>query len=175
MVRKDRRRPLLLVLLSFCGVVSMLGVARYDSHLALSRDDLAVWESLPVRQGDVVLTNGYTEGFVPDVTKGVGLLDGRAPYTFDSLLTRANGLLSGANAFFTDPAAHWDYLASNHVRWVVVGDPSTYALSTGNTWDVPDPLDALDQCDGLRKVTTSRRLTVYRGVDAGPGGCSAGG
>jgi hypothetical protein len=172
-IRKDRRRPLLLVLLSLCGVVSMLGVARYDQHLALSRDDLALWESLPVRSGDVVLTNGYTEGFVPDVTKGVGLLDGRAPYTFDSLLSRANGLLSGANAFFTDPAAHWDYLARNDVRWVVVGDPSTYALSTGNTWYVPDPLDALDQCGGLRKVATNQRLTVYRVVHTGPGGCAA--
>ena len=174
-VRKDLRRPLLLVLLSLCGVLSMLSVARYDSHLALARDDLAVWESLPVRQGDVVLANGYTEGFVPDVTKGVGLLDGRAPYTFDSLLTRANGLLGGANAFFVDPAAHWDYLARNNVRWVVVGDPSTYALSTGNTWYVPDPLDALDECDGLRKVATNQRLSVYRVVDPGPGGCSTGG
>ena len=170
-VRRDRRRPLLLALLSVCAVVSMLGVARYDDRLALSRDDLAVWESLPIGQGDVVLTNGYTEGFVPDVTEGVGLLDGRAPYTFETLLTRANGLLGGANAFFADPAAHWGYLARNDVRWVVVGDPSTYALSTGNTWDVPHALDALDRCSGLRKVATNGRLTAYRVVDPGAAGC----
>jgi len=170
-VRRQRRRPLLLVLLSLCGIMSILGVARYDSRLALSRDDLAVWESLPIRTGDVVLTNGYTEGFVPDVTAGVGLLDGRAPYTFDGLLRRANGLLRGAHTFFADPAAHWDYLSSNDVRWVVVGAPQTYALSTSNTWSVPDPVDALDRCSGLRKVATTERLTVYRVVDPSRSGC----
>jgi hypothetical protein len=161
--------------LTAAGIVSMIGVADYDSRLVPSRDDIALWRSLPVQPGDVVLGNGYTEGFVPDVTAGVGLLDGRAPYTFGALLKRANHLLRGADAFYADPAAHWDYLARNDVRWVVVSDPHTYALSTGNTWYVPDPLDALDRCDGLQKVATNQRLTVYRVVDSGPGGCAAGG
>lgn len=170
-----RRVPVILAVVSALSIVSMVGVARYDARLAPSRDDVAMWRSLPVQHGDVVLGNGYTEGFVPDVTDGVGLLDGRAPYTFGDLLHRANGLLRGADAFFADPAAHWSYLADHEVRWVVVGDPSTYALSTGNTWWVPDPLDVLDSCSGLQKVATNQRLTVYRVVDSGPGGCAAGG
>jgi hypothetical protein len=166
-----RRVPAMIAVLTAAAIVSMIGVADYDARLAPSRDDVALWRSLPVQPGDVVLGNGYTEGFIPDVTAGEGLLDGRAPYTFGALLTRANHLLRGADAFFADPAAHWDYLASNDVRWVVVADPHTYALSTGNTWYVPDPLDVLDGCAGVRKVAANENLTVYRVVDAEHAGC----
>ena len=170
-----RRLPVLIAVVSVVSIVSMVGVARADAPFAPSRDDVAFWRSLPVQKGDVVLANGYTEGFIPDVTPGVGLLDGRAPYTFGTLLHRANGLFRGAYAFFADPSGHWDYLARNDVRWVVVGDPSTFSLATGTTWPVPDPLDALDACRGLRKVASTQRILVYRVVDSGPGGCSAGG
>jgi hypothetical protein len=166
-----RRLPVMIAVLTAAGLVSMIGVADYDRRLAPSQDDVALWRSLPVQRGDVVLGNGYTEGFISDVTDGDGLLDCRAPYTFGDLLRRANGLLRGADAFFADPAAHWDYLARNDVRWVVVGDPHTYALSTGNTWYVPAPLDALDGCAGVQKVAANENLTVYRVVDAAHAGC----
>ncbi len=166
-----RRVPTIIAVLTAAGLVSMTGVAVYEAPLAPSRDDVALWRSLPVQPGDVVLANGYTEGFIPDVTSGDGLLDGRAPYTFASLLERATVLFRGADAFFADPATHWDYLSRNDVRWVVVGQPHTYALSTGATWRVPDPLAALARCAGLRQVATNQRLIVYRVVDSGPSGC----
>jgi hypothetical protein len=119
-----------------------------------------------------VLTNGYEEGFIPDVTPAIGLLDGRAPYTFGDLLHHANGLLRGAQEFYEDPQTNWGYLAQHHVTWVVVGDPDTYALSTGNTWYVPKTLTSLDRCKGLHKVLGGSSLVAYRVVHPGPGGCS---
>jgi hypothetical protein len=161
----------LLSVLSVCGVVSMVRVARYDDGWAPSRAELATWRSLPLTSHDVVLANGYTEGFIPDVTGAQGLLDGRAPYTFDAQLRRANSLLRGAHAFFTDPEQNWSFLSQNHVTWVVVGDPSAYSLATGNVWDTPASLRGLDSCPGLRQVEHSATLTVYRVVDPSAFGC----
>jgi cytochrome bd-type quinol oxidase subunit 2 len=167
-----RPLPILLALLTITSLISMTGFARYNNGGSIGRHELALWESLPLRSGDVVLANGYTEGFIPDVTPATGLLDGRAPYTFGDLLRRANQLLRGAEAFFEDPAAHGDYLAEHHVTWVVVGNPDTYALSTGNTWDVPRRLDVLERCAGLKRVLDDPSLTVFRVVDPGPQVCS---
>ncbi|HEX3931113.1 MAG TPA: hypothetical protein VHW64_10425 [Nocardioides sp.] len=165
------RAVVLLLALTACGVVSMVRVARYDNGQAPSQEDLAVWRSLPLTGHDVVLANGYTEGFIPDVTPAQGLLDGRAPYTFDTQLHDANALLRGGQAFFTDPSAHWGYLAQNHVTWVVVGDPHAYSLATGNVWDAPTALDALRACPGLHQVRRTSALAVYQVVDSGAGGC----
>jgi hypothetical protein len=171
-VPERRRRPIMLAVLVACALVTSVGVARYNNPQALSRQDLAVWHSLPLRPDDVVLTNGYTEGFIPDVTRAEGLLDGRAPYTFSDLLHRANSLFKGAHDFFTDPPAHWGYLRANDVSWVIVGEPHTFALSTGNAWSVPGTLHALARCRGLQRVVDGDpRLTVYRVVDPSPGGC----
>jgi hypothetical protein len=165
------RRLVLLAALSVCGVVSLVRVAEYDDGQAPTREQLAVWRSLPVGSTDVVLANGYTEGFIPDLTGAQGLLDGRAPYTFDSQLHRANGLFRGAQAFFTDPAQHWSFLAENHVSWVVVGDPSAYSLGTGNVWSAPSDPQTLARCSGLEQVAGDDALTVFRVVDPSPQGC----
>lgn len=166
-----RPLPVLLVLLTLGGIVTMTGSALYNDPEAIGHHELAVWESLPLHSSDVVLANGYTEGFIPDVTPAEGLLDGRAPYTFESQLDRANALLRGAHAFFTHPAKHWDYLAAHHVTWVVVGQPGTYSLSTGNVWYAPRKLDGLESCHGLTKYYTSSALAIFRVTDAGPAGC----
>jgi hypothetical protein len=161
-----------LAVLSGCALHSMTDVSDYDDGQAPSRADLALWRSLPVTGDDVVLANGYTEGFIPDVTDAQGLLDGRAPYTFGAQLDRANRLLRGAQAFFTDPRQHWDFLATNRVTWVVVGDSSSNSLSTGNVWTTPRRLGTLSSCPGLRRVAADAHLTVFRVVDTGPQGCA---
>jgi hypothetical protein len=167
------RRPLvvLLAVLSVSALVSTTGAARYYDGGSLSRHELAVWQSLPLTSDDVVLANGYTEGFIPSATPAQGLLDGRAPYTFDRLLHRADRLFRDGQDFFTDPARHWDYLARNGVTWVVVANPRTYALSTGSTWYVPRDPEALARCRGLQRVVDDPSLTVYRVVDPSPSGC----
>ena len=164
-------RIVMLAALSVCGMVSLVRVSNYDDGQAPTREELAMWESLPLTSDDVVLANGYTEGFIPDLTGAQGLLDGRAPYTFDAQLRRANRLLRGSQAFFTDPARHWDLLAQNNVSWVVVGHPHSYALGTGNIWDTPHTLQALESCRGLERVAEDTTLTVFRVVDSGPQGC----
>jgi hypothetical protein len=166
-------RLALIAVLSVCGVVSMVRVSNYDDGQAPSREELAVWRSLPLTSDDVVLANGYTEGFIPDVTRAQGLLDGRAPYTFDSQLHRADDLLRGAQAFYADPAAHWDFLAQNDVSWVVVGEPGSYSLATGNIWTTPPSLEALEACAGLERVAASPSLTAFRVVDPSAQGCAS--
>lgn len=165
------RLSVLLGLLCACGIVSMIPVSSYDNGLAPTRAQLAVWRSLPLTSHDVVLANGYTEGFIPDISPAQGLLDGRAPYTFDSQLHAANALLRGSAQFFHDPSKNWDFLARNHVTWVVVGEGGAYSLATANVWDTPTSLQALDACPGLRQVHNEDSMAVYRVVDSGPGGC----
>jgi hypothetical protein len=157
---------------SVLGMVSLVRLAEYDIGLAPGRDELAVWQSLPLTSDDVVLANGYTEGFIPDVTGAQGLLDGRAPYTFASLLDRANNLLRGAQTFFADPATHWDYITQNHVTWIVVADDDSNALGTANIWPTPPNVDELDSCAGLERVAGISTLTVFRVVEPTTG-CSS--
>jgi len=166
-----RRRRVMVAALTVLGIVSLVDVTDFVDGQAPSREDLATWRSLPMTSKDIVLANAYTEGFIPDLTGAQGLLDGRAPYTFDTLLHRANGLFRGAQAFYDDPAAHWDFLRQNDVSWVVVGKPDTYSLGTGNVWPTPRSLDALESCSGLQRVAGDGSLTVFRVVDPGPGGC----
>jgi hypothetical protein len=154
-----------------CGVGTLVSVSEYDKPQAPTRAELALWRSLPLTSSDIVLANGYTEGFIPAVTGAEGLLDGRAPYTFGDLLTRANRLLRGGAGFFDDPAANWDFLADNNVTWVVVGDADARSLGTGNVWDTPPNLDALNSCRGLQLVDETSTLTAYRVTDPGPDGC----
>lgn len=167
------RHALLLAALVISGVISLVRFSDYYDGQAPTREQLATWRSLPISSSDVVLGNAYTEGYIPDLTGGQGLLDGRAPYTFGDQLDRANRLFREAQAFYDDPSRHWDFLAQNDVSWVVVGVPSSYSLGTGNMWDTPANLQALEDCAGLRRVAGSDGLTVFRVLDSGPQGCSS--
>jgi hypothetical protein len=166
------RHVVLLVVVSGCGMASLVRDAEYYDGQAPSREQLAVWHSIPATSSEVVLANGYTEGFIPDNTGAEGLLDGRAPYTFDTELLHANELLRGAQRFFDDPARHWSFLAENDVSWVVVGEPGSYSLGTGNVWNSPRHLRALDGCRGLVRFAAVDGLTVFRVADAGAQGCA---
>jgi Family of unknown function (DUF6541) len=173
-VRVRRRKLVLSMLGALCvlGLITLSLNRSYNAHQRPTRDELATWESLPLTSGDVVLANGYTEGFIPIVTGAEGLLDGRAPYTFATVLKRANSLLRGGASFFDDPAANWDFLADNNVTWVVVGDDDSHSLATANVWETPANLDALDGCTGLEQVVRTDTLTAYRVTDPGPDGCA---
>jgi hypothetical protein len=170
LLRDERSRLLTsLAVLSILSVATMFVIRGYNAPQAPSRDELATWRSLPLTSSDVVLSNAYTEGFIPDVTGAQGLLDGRAPYTFGSLLQRANELFRGAQAFFGDPSAHWDYIADNDVTWIVVGDPDSESLGTRNVWETPASLTALDSCTGLKRVIETPTLTAYQVTDPNAG------
>lgn len=91
---------------------------RVASRIGLA--EVQALESLDLPPGSVVLTDGYSEGVVHATTGAVGLLEGRAPYTFPDLLERANGLLRGAEEFYRRPREQRDFLQENDVDYVLV-------------------------------------------------------
>jgi hypothetical protein len=161
-----------LVLLTALGLKTMTRFGDYFDGQRPTRAQLAVWQAIPATSSDVILSNAYTEGFIPDTTGAAGLLDGRAPYTFADQLARANRLFREAADFYDDPASHWSFLAANHVTWVVVGDRGTHSLGTGNMWSTPADPGVLRACSGLRQTASTEGLTVFKVVDPSAGGCS---
>ena len=100
--------------------------ARVETTLQHQRpqpSDVSALQGLGLSSGSVVLTNAYTEGYVPQVMGATGLLDGRAPYTYPSVLTRANRLLREAKTFYQRPCHNVDFLEENNVSYVVVTPP----------------------------------------------------
>jgi hypothetical protein len=116
--------------------------------------------SLDVPPRAVVLTNAYTEGYVKQVTGAHGLIDGRAPYTFPSVLRRANSLIRQAKQFYLSPRRHAGFLDREHVSYVVVSGHS-YSLGTGNLYVKPTEMRGLNACPRLKPVLLMPGLRVY--------------
>jgi hypothetical protein len=106
----------------------------------------------------IALANAYTEGYLPVVFGVPGLLDGRAPYTEASLLTRANTLRADARAFFADPLGHPFDFAAYDVRYVIVGK-GVWALGTSRWF--PADEDTLAGLPALRLLARGPRYDVY--------------
>ena len=81
---------------------------------------MSALQRLGLSSDSVVLTNAYTEGYVAQVMGATGLLDGRAPYTYPTVLTRANRLLREAKTFYRAPVTTSTSWTENHVSYVVV-------------------------------------------------------
>lgn len=118
--------------------------------------------SLDLSRDAVVLSNGYTEGYLSLVTGGQGLLEGRAPYTFPQVLSRANRLLRGAAAFYRAPASHRSFLERHRVDFVVVARPGTYATGTPNLFDARVPRRKFNRCPWLTAVLLAPDVAVYQ-------------
>jgi len=73
----------------------------------------------------LVVTNAFSEGFVPSALGRPGITDGRGPYLEgERLLRRATRILDDAHRFFADPVAGWPALRDRGVTHVLVGtDP----------------------------------------------------
>ena len=149
-------------------------VGRYDVRLAPSRDERSDVAVASGETSDVVLGERVHRGVHPDVTAAQGLLDGRAPYTFGGLIDRATRLLRGAQAFFGDPAANWDFLADEQRLVGRRRRPATRGARHGNIWQTPTRSAGLEGCTGLERVVQQSAVTVFRVVDSGLGGCGPG-
>jgi hypothetical protein len=151
--------------LVFVGVIAVRGQGRLDAiaEQRPSAAELGALRDVPIRDGAVVLTNGYSEGLVPVVTGARGVLDGRAPYTDSPLLARANTLLGRSTRFFRDPLAGDASLPCAGVEYLLV------AQDSGRTLGMPSafPTDSvgLDQRRDLRLVGSSPGVRIYRVVD----------
>jgi hypothetical protein len=152
-----------LVVLS-CGT-GVFYSARAEQAVRYQRplpSDVSALRGLELPADSVVLTNAYTEGYVAQVMGATGLLDGRAPYTYPTVLTRASGLLREAKTFYRRPCRDLGFLHENHVSYVVVTHRKSFALGTNNVFARAVGPQRLDACPELTAVLRSPRLLVYR-------------
>lgn len=111
--------------------------------------------------GDVVLTNVYSEGAVPVMTGGRGVVDGRAPYADAELLTRANDLLANTRTFMqgAGAAARLPCLGISHV---LVATDGRFAL--GSPFLFPTDYEGLRRRPDLQLVGSGPGFELYRVV-----------
>jgi hypothetical protein len=138
--------PLVLVA---CGVLEVCGrlIARLDRRavyvlqtVVLVAAVAAVWNVRPMRstatattagqlfatvRADVpcnarILTDARTAGAFAALTGRQSIVEGMAPYLNPAVLHRVLPVLFGARTFFTAPAAHADFLRSEHVDYVLL-------------------------------------------------------
>ena len=153
---------LAVAVLCSAGLVSSSRLGAVVAHQRPAPSAREALASLMLPPDAVVLANGYTEGYIEQVMKAEGLLEGRAPYTFPGVLKRANSLLRGAAAFYESPARNVGFLDKNNVTHVVAARRHAYSVGTGNIFEVPVRRSRLDACPGLVRVLSQPGLTVYR-------------
>jgi hypothetical protein len=151
------------------GLVLVLCVSGFAANTALERTlryqrpsaaAVSSLSSFQFKPGSVILTNAYTEGYIDQLTDARGLLEGRAPFTFPSLLSRANGLLTEAAAFFHEPCRRLEFLRRHHVSYVAVTPVSSYSLGTASIFvDASRP--KLAGCPALKQVHSASGLVIY--------------
>jgi hypothetical protein len=125
-----------------------------------SQGDVAALSSAHLGRNSLVLANGYSEGYIPLVLHADGLLDGRAPYTFPHLLSRANSLLRNSAAFFADPPGHSNFLVSNHVDYVLFVRKHTWALGSSGVFG--GSRLSLERLPNLHPVMVRKDFVLYR-------------
>jgi hypothetical protein len=125
--------------------------------------------SLDIPPDAVILSNAYTEGYLAQVTGAQGLLEGRAPYTFPDVLTRANALLREAKAFYAAPRRNLDFLERNRVSYVLVSERRSFSVGTDNVFAPRARTGRLDASPALTRVLSTPGLVVYRVGDLRPG------
>lgn len=152
----------MLVPLLIVSVVSNAHVVSAVQPQAPGPESKRTLLSVKVPPGAVFLTNGYMEGYIQRFFHGTGLLEGRAPYTFPSVLTEANKLLAGAAAFYSHPRQHVEFLRQNHVDYVLLSRKGSYSLGTNNVFGPPDSRERLDRTPELVRVLSTRDLSMYR-------------
>ena len=109
------------VVLTVGGCLSGLSLAHTHGDDHPSQRDVEVLRSLDIPSDSTVLTNGYNEGYIEQATGAHGLVGGRAPYTFPTILTRAVQLLEDTQDFYRAPTEHATFLQQEGVDYVVVG------------------------------------------------------
>jgi hypothetical protein len=145
--------------LSAFAFVSSMQIADAGAIQRPSAQTVAELEALKLPAKSTVLTNAYTEGAVERTLGARGLLEGRAPYTFPSLLTRANRQLRDAQRFFANPVANASVLDRYSVDYVLISD-RRWSMSNGYVFKVNT--DLLKRQARLRHVETFDDAILYR-------------
>jgi len=159
------RRAVSVTLVAVFCAVGLQKTARHEAGLGHARplaSDVTSLRELGVPADSVVLTNAWTQAYVPQVMGAKGLLDGRAPYTYPRVLVRANHLLRKARHFYQHPCRDIDFLDSHDVSYVVVARRGTYALGARNLIAKHVEPKTLDACAELTQVMSTPHLTVFK-------------
>ena len=138
--------------------------ARWTASLDIqmpSRESLGSLRDLGLSSDALVLTNSYSEGFVPDVTGGRGLLDGRAPYTESGVLQKVNRRLQASIKWFAAPASHGvaEPLPVPGVTHVLVSTITPWDLGAGVAF--PTDVAALDGRSDLYLLRVGPGFRLY--------------
>ncbi len=162
-----RRRTRLdsVVLVAVLCLASAVGCARAIELAGQQRpvrSDLEALAELDLPQDSIVLTNGYIEGYISQVTPAHGLVEGRAPYTFPGLMRRAQGLLRAASRYYAGPLDNHAFLVENDIAYVAVSLNDSFSLGTANLFHTEVRVDQLDADPWLTPVLTRPDLLVYR-------------
>ncbi len=152
------------------AVAVFIPAARWTSQLDVqqpSRTALGALRDIRLPASALVLTNSYSEGFVPDVTGGRGVLDGRAPYTEAGVLQRVNGQLRRSIHWFAAPsvAGVAQPLPFPGITHVLISTGTPWALGNGVAF--PTDVAALDARPDLQVARVGPGFKLYRVVAAG--------
>ncbi|MFZ4584521.1 MAG: hypothetical protein ACOYNI_04760 [Acidimicrobiia bacterium] len=120
--------------------------------------DQRALRELDIPSDAVVLTNAYTEGFVPASLTAAGLVDGRAPYTPRADLERANRIMADVRAYLINPELDRLDLRNAGVTHVLAADRS---WSLGTPYGFATDRAGLDRDPQLRKLTQREGYTLY--------------
>jgi hypothetical protein len=128
----------------------------------IQKADAQALRALVLPSGSVVLANAYTEGVIAELLDSSGLLEGRAPYTYPDLLNRANTLLRDGARFYADPAHNLDFLRRNHVGYIIIAAPDSYALTESSVFDDVAPMKVFGELPPLVRILQSPGLSIFR-------------
>ncbi len=133
---------------------------RSQASRTASAETLRELRDLDLPDDALVLTNFYSEGFVPDVTGGRGVIDGRAPYTEGSTLEKVNAEVRRAVEFFSSPTEAPDPpLPVDGITHVLVSTGDGWALGSSVRWATNQEM--LDRRSDLHLVASSPVFRLY--------------
>ncbi len=152
------------------GAVGLLvaGLAYFPAASALesqrsrtaSAETLRDLRGLDLPEDALVLTNFYSEGFVPDLTGARGVIDGRAPYTEGPTLAKVNAEVRRAVEFFSSPSTAPDPpLPADGITHVLISTGTGWALGSSMRWVTNQEM--LDRRSDLHLVASSPAFRLY--------------
>ena len=115
--------------------------------------------ALDLPDHSLVLTNFYSEGFVPDVLGARGAIDGRAPYTEGTTLRKVNAELRHSIAFFASPPGVDPPLPVDGLTHVLIATGTGWSLGAGTRWTTDQEM--LDHRPDLQLIASSPSYRLY--------------
>lgn len=161
-LRKKEPLTALLTAAVLLWLVAAGGVTSLNRNHA-TREQVRELAALPVPDGALILTNGWTQGAIAGMTSGgIGLLDGQAPYLNPELLPLSLEMLADIREFFIRPRGNSDIPGKYGADFVLVAQRSN-AFGGARVYSASD--DRLDLTRTLQALYRSDNYTLYSVTD----------